>query len=184
MLDNLMREASTPWLDESFAVGYRDVLARVALAEPLRPALWYDYYLSRPSVQIGHASLRAFKARHGLQWEAPLVDRRFLGSLKASVSWHGYRGRRHLLHTFFPDLPPEILDRRSKASFNSALFGEHTRAFAEQWNGDGVPEGVNAEWLKEHWQSAHVSARTASLLHHVWLAVHRNHALTAAPSLV
>ena len=171
-VDRLLRDSRAEWLDEDLDRRYVRVAASVAAAEPLRPGRWFDYYLSRPTVQIGHASLRSFKARHDLQWEAPLVDREFLGALKSWLRWHEYRGRRHLLRTVFSNLPKDLIERRTKASFNTALFGTYTREFAEAWNGAGAPDGVDGEWLKQHWSSADVSARTAPLLHHVWLTAH------------
>jgi hypothetical protein len=94
--------------------------------------------------------------------------------MAGTVRWHEYRGRRHLLRELFADLlPAAIVERRGKVGFNNAFFGVHTRAFAERWDGTGTPEGVDARWLKDHWQSSTVSAGTAPLLHHVWLASER-----------
>jgi asparagine synthase (glutamine-hydrolysing) len=167
----LTRDYRTEWLDADLRQRYLRDAAELAAEEPLRPSDWFGHYLARPSVTVGHAAVRAFHARCGLRWEAPLVDTEFLGSMRASLRWYDYRGRRHLLRALFSDfLPDEIIDRRTKARFNGALFGPCTRDFAARWDGEGTPHGVDGEWLKEHWQSQTVSAGTASLLHHVWLA--------------
>jgi asparagine synthase (glutamine-hydrolysing) len=158
------------WLDGELRQRYIHDAATLSAAEPLRPSEWFGYYLARPSVKVGHDAVRAFMAELGLRWEAPLVAPAFLGALTGSVRWHEYRGRRHLLRALFADLLPKaIIDRRGKVAFNAALFGPHTRAFAEEWDGTGVPAGVDGQWLKNHWQSSEVSAGTAPLLHHVWL---------------
>jgi len=162
------------WLEPDIRRHYIRDAAALSAAEPLRPREWFGHYLARPAVKVGHEALRAFKSEFGLRWEAPLVDPFFLGALSGSVRWHEYRGRRHLLRTLFNDLlPAAIVERRGKVAFNSALFGPYTREFAARWDGTGAPEGVNGEWLKRHWQSGDVSAGTAPLLHHVWLATQR-----------
>jgi asparagine synthase (glutamine-hydrolysing) len=167
----LATDYGAQWLEPDLRQRYLRAAAALDAAEPWRPSQWFAEYLARPGVTIGHRSLRAFKARLGLQWEAPLVDREFLGSLRGSLCWHDYRGRSHLLRTLFADLLPDaIIERRTKASFNTALFGPFTRAFAARWDGTGAPPGVDAEWLQQHWLSPSPSAGTATLLHHVWLA--------------
>jgi len=168
----LARDYRAEWLDADLRQRYFRQAATLAADEPLRPSGWFGQYLTRPSVSVGHAAVRTYHARFGLRWEAPLVDPEFMGSMRAALRWYDYRGRRHLLRSLFSDLlPDEIIERRTKARFNSALFGPCTRDFAARWNGEGTPEGVDGEWLKAHWQSQPVSAGTASLLHHVWLAV-------------
>lgn len=168
------RNYGAEWLDADLRQRYfRDAAVLVA-SEPLLPSRWYGHYLSLPSVRIGHESLRAFKSGLGLRWQAPLVDREFLGALSGALSWHEYRGRRHLLRALFSELlPAQIIDRRTKVAFNTALFGPYTRKFAAEWSGEGTPAGVDSEWLKLHWQSSQVFAGTAPLLHHVWLARQR-----------
>ena len=171
----LARNYRADWLDADLRRRYFRDSATLAASEPLRPARWFGHYLSRPSVKVGHAAIRAFKARLGLRWEAPLVNPQFLGALAGTVRWHEYRGRRHLLRTLFSDLlPDEIIDRRTKVAFNSAFFGPYTREFAKGWDGTGTPAGVKGEWLKSHWQSDQISAGTAPLLHHVWLATQQS----------
>jgi asparagine synthase (glutamine-hydrolysing) len=166
-----VRSYGAEWLHPDLRQDYLRRVGELDASEPLRPSLWFGHYLARPHVTIGHASLQAFKARFGLRWVAPLVDQEFLGSLRGGLGWRDYRGRRHLLRSFFSELlPDEIIERRSKATFNTALFGPYTRAFAARWEGTGAPAGVDAEWLKQHWVSDAVSAGTAPLLHHVWLA--------------
>jgi asparagine synthase (glutamine-hydrolysing) len=165
------RNYGAQWLDADIRQHYLHDAATLSASEPLRPSDWFGYYLARPSVKVGHEALRSFSGELGLRWEAPLVDPEFLGSLSGSLRWHDYRGRRHLLRTLFADLLPKaIIDRRGKIAFNTALFGPYTREFAAEWDGRGTPAGVNGEWLKNHWQSSEVSAGTAPLLHHVWLA--------------
>lgn len=163
------------WLDADLRQHYIRDAATLVASEPLQPSRWFGHYLALPSVRVGHAAVRTFSAELGLRWEAPLVNAQFLGALGGTLRWHEYRGRRHLLRTLFSGLlPDEIIARRSKVSFNAALFGPYTREFAARWDGTGTPAGVKGEWLKNHWQSPQVSAGTAPLLHHVWLATQQS----------
>jgi asparagine synthase (glutamine-hydrolysing) len=41
-------------------------------------------------------------------------------------------------HLFGDLLPRAVLERSTRAIFTDAVFTEHTREFARQWNGDGV----------------------------------------------
>ena len=173
------------WLVEEIEEGYspvwlvddlrRDLIRRVALLqaeEPLRPSQWASYHLSMPNVWVGTHNVVTFAARFGLRWEAPLLSPEFMGALRGNVRWWEYRGRDILLRHHFADLlPPEILERRTKALFGDAYFGPYTREFARQWDGGGMPVGVDTEWLKDHWTNAEsIHAGTAMLLQSAWLA--------------
>ena len=140
--------------------------------EPLRPSRYFDYSMSLPWVWIGRRNVRAVHARFGLRWEAPLYDPTVHGALAGSVRWHEYRGRVTILRRHFAELlPAEIVERRTKGFYNAAYLGASTREFARRWTGRGLPEGVDAEWLKEHWTSAEqIHAGTSLLLHQAWLA--------------
>lgn len=152
----------------------RDLVSRTAALqceEPLRPTRWPSHHWSLPHVWLGINNARHFAVRLGVRWEAPLLSHEFLGAVSKNVPWWEYRGREILLRHYFADLlPQEILERKSKGTFNEAYFGASTRAFAERWDGYGLPTGVDAHWLREHWRSAEsIHAGTAMLLHHAWL---------------
>lgn len=138
--------------------------------EPLAPSRWLSYHLSLPWVWIAARNLRALHAELGFRWEAPLLAPGFLGALESSTRWWEYRGRAALLRRHFSELiPSKIIERRTKASFGGVLFGQHTRAFAESWDGRGVPEGVDAARLRASWLSDEPHLGTAMLLHRAWL---------------
>ena len=68
-------------------------------------------------------------------------------------------------------LPPALLARRDKASFQHAYLGVHTWAFAQEWQGDGVPhEMVDWRALRRTWMSKEPDASASLLLHAAWLA--------------
>lgn len=167
----LDRNYGAAWLSTDVRRDLLRKIARLDASEPLRARPYSEYALNLPARQIGHHNLRAVHARFGLRWQAPLYDLTFLGSL-AGLRWHDYQGRTEFLRRHFHDLlPVEIIERRTKAVFNGAYMGRSTRAFAQRWNGEGVPEGVDAEWLKDHWSNAtDIDVGTTTLLHRAWLA--------------
>ena len=160
------------WLVPSYRHELLTKLADGEASEPLSSKRWYEYHLARPRVWITTNNLTALHHRFGQRWRAPLLDRRFLGALANTVKWHEFRGRTFVLRHHFSDwLPPEIIERRTKAFFNGAYFGPSTRAFAREWDATGLADVVDAGWLKEHWSTAEVvHAGTCVLLHQAWLA--------------
>jgi asparagine synthase (glutamine-hydrolysing) len=70
-------------------------------------------------------------------------------------------------------LPANVLGRTSKAYFNRVFFGEHTRAFAASWSGEGLDERlIDPEALRREWLSEVPDFRTSLLLQSAWLADH------------
>ena len=70
-------------------------------------------------------------------------------------------------------LPPQVLDRSSKATFDSVFFNDHSRAVTAEWGGDGVDEAlVNAAELRLTWKKSEVDARSLSLLQSLWCQAH------------
>jgi asparagine synthase (glutamine-hydrolysing) len=76
------------------------------------------------------------------------------------------------MRTFFSDLLPEdVLTRRSKTFFDAAFWGEHSRRFAADWDGEGVdPTLVDLDALAGVWRSEHPEPRSFLLAQAAWLA--------------
>jgi len=67
-------------------------------------------------------------------------------------------------------LPDDVLRRRTKAAFNTTLFGEHSRGFADRWDGRGVDTAlVYPAGLAATWREKVPDGRTFALLQSVWL---------------
>jgi asparagine synthetase B (glutamine-hydrolysing) len=70
-------------------------------------------------------------------------------------------------------LPPEVLARRSKASFDGAFCNRHLRAFAASWDGAGLdPASVEPDALRSEWLTPAPDAHSFALLQRAWLASH------------
>ena len=73
--------------------------------------------------------------------------------------------------SLFGDLLPEdVLDRRTKASFDGAFWNEPSRAFARRWDGSGVDDDVvDVDALRAEWSKESPDPRTYTLAQSVWL---------------
>ncbi len=147
-------------------------IARLEASEPLRPTAWPDFYLSLPRTRIVLENITNFGRLHGVEVVSPLLNADFMADVARYVRWHLYGDRSAILNRYFAELLPDIiLNRTTKATFGTSYFGPYTRAFAERWDGSGLPEGVDAQWLKHHWMTADVChAGTSMLLQAAWLA--------------
>jgi asparagine synthetase B (glutamine-hydrolysing) len=68
-------------------------------------------------------------------------------------------------------LPAELFDRRTKAGFNTALWGDDARALAAEWSGEGVdPSLVNPDAVRAQWAAEVPDARTFTMLQSAWLS--------------
>lgn len=143
-------------------------------SEPLdwRRAVWRE--VRRRAVIESDRTFDRMAADAGAVATSPLLDPRFVASFAHSGGRLGYTGRNAANRALFSDLlPDEVLTRSTKAVFNASVFHDHTRAFARQWTGAGVPlDLVDPERLLAQWQSDCPHAGTLQLLQAAWLADH------------
>ncbi|SCF19593.1 hypothetical protein GA0070558_14513 [Micromonospora haikouensis] len=102
----------------------------------------------------------------------PLLDDGFAAALAAHRGRLRCPSRRELLASI-PDtgLPPLILARRDKATFDEVFFRAATREFVREWDGSGVDGSlVDVDALRREWSGWPVSSRTAALVQQAWLA--------------
>ena len=99
----------------------------------------------------------------------PLFDGGLWGAVAARG---GFADRTAGMTALFSDvLPPDVLARRSKASFDAVFFNRHSRKFARTWDGTGASAGlVDADALRAHWRGDAPAAQTFTLLQALWLA--------------
>jgi Asparagine synthase len=143
-----------PWLTASGERAGRRALAAWEAAEPRR---------LRPR-------LRHVRARDaGAAVAHPLLDLRVWAAL---CSGSAHRDRTAAMWSAFgPLLPAELLARTDKACFDEVFFHDHSRAFAADWTGVGVPDAlVDAGALARHWAGEAPRAQSYTLLQAAWLA--------------
>jgi asparagine synthase (glutamine-hydrolysing) len=161
-----------PWLRDDVRRRQRHAEALDSGLEPLR---WDAALRSLERWRwhgLGIPTVRAVVRAYGAQPLQPLGDPAFVHALACWGGRVGLPSRTAAMRLLCGDLlPPEVLRRRSKATFNTQVFGAATRAFAERWDGSGVdPQRVDAERLRAEWLSPVPDARTLGLLQDAWLA--------------
>lgn len=122
--------------------------------EPLRPSAYFEHHLSVPLIWVHRQNARAIRERAGVRLVTPFFDEVFLASMAERVPWHHWTRRAEIMERYFADLLPEaIIRRHTKAEFTGVYVNRHTRAFVERWDGTGLPDEIDAAWLKAHWTS-------------------------------
>jgi Asparagine synthase len=129
-------------------------------------------HASTPGLLIGLANRDWLAAPFGARFAHPFLRPGFVDAVAREGGRLGYAGRTDAMRQIFGDaLPPDVLARESKASFNSVFHGPATRAFARDWDGSGVdPSLVDVEVLRSLWMAPRVHPGTTPLLQAAWLA--------------
>jgi asparagine synthase (glutamine-hydrolysing) len=115
-------------------------------------------------------SLRAERA--GVTIVNPFLAPRFVAALAAAGGTFGLGTRTDVMrHIFSGCLPDDVLSRGSKAGFGRVFWGVRSRAFAESWDGSGVPlDLVKPEALRSSWLESRPPFSSALLLQAAWLS--------------
>lgn len=164
--------SARPWLRPAVAERFTRDLIADDTSEPLR----WDAAVRRRIRQRGPMSamhnMKVIAREEGAEIIQPFLDPMFVNSLAAKGGRVGFSGRSEIMGMLFADvLPPELLDRQTKAYFNGVVVGAASRAFIKRWSGAGLdPELVDAEALREEWQRPLPHAGTNCLLQAAWLA--------------
>ena len=147
-------------------------LAATAAREPRALGARVRWYRSLRYVRVSLSSLDAPARGGDVEIVHPLADAALWRAVERLAAPHGFADRTAGVRRAFGDLlPPELASRPDKASFDEVFFSRHARAFAEAWDGGGVPEAlVDAEALRRHWRSGSPRAQSFSLLQAAWLS--------------
>ncbi len=152
-------------------------LARAYAAWEVREPLRWDRALTEwwwPSraLQCNLAGKQALGAAADVLVGSPLAAPEVLAACAASGGAIGLGSRARALAGIVGDLlPPELLARRSKASFDGAFWTARARAFVAAWDGGGVdPTSVDVEALRMEWSRERPDPHSFALLQRAWLA--------------
>lgn len=167
------RERSLPWLRPG-------VVER--LAEASEPVAWLrwdrtlTFLRSRRCESATQQGYEELARPTGVRVAFPRLDDRYLGALIQCGGARGFGTREELTERMFGDvLPPVLKERTDKVAYGQVFFGTDTRAFAEGWSGEGLPEHVvDPEILRRLWSSERYDWRTAALMQLAWLHDHAN----------
>ena len=164
-----------PWIEPALRAAIAARSSVDEAAEPLDPRRHGAYLLSTSAVWVLQHNARLLRARFGVELHSPLLEPSFLAAVDATVARHHWTNRNDVMQRHFAALlPMQILGRTSKAEFSGAYFAGHSRRFAERWDGRGLPDTVDAAWLKHHWRTDDmIHAGSALLLQRAALAAVR-----------
>jgi asparagine synthase (glutamine-hydrolysing) len=167
--------APQPWLREAARELLQERWGRHVAQEPLDARRSIMLVLARHAVSDLQQNRRFFAGQRDTNFVSPLLEPSVVEAIANVAGYLGFRDRSAGLGAFCGDLlPPQLLERRTKAEFNATFFNVHTREFAEKWTGAGVdPTLVDAQVLREVWQGSEGNALSACLLQSAWLAAER-----------
>jgi hypothetical protein len=146
-------------------------LAAQAASQPVRfgARLAWSRRLRYLDVGVKSLDLLAADARVGIVH--PLVDVDFLSALARAGGFAGFATRRDALRAALEDLlPAELYSRSTKVHFDEVFCSRYSRAFVDDWEGDGVDEYiVDVEELRSLWRDGTADTHALALLQAAWL---------------
>lgn len=124
------------------------------------------------SFELARSAYDAIASDTGTLLCEPFWDHRFHLAAMASLPHEGFSSRNAAIAGFFGDLlPPDVSSRSTKAVFTEVFWGPASRAFAEQWDGDGLdPDLVDPARLRREWTKPRPDFRSITPLQAAWLA--------------
>jgi hypothetical protein len=128
-------------------------------------------FAARRCVRRGYDTMRTLGREIDAEYVQTFGEPDFVAALAYAAGFWGWTGRTAAMGRLFGDLlPREVLERTTKAYFTHAVFTEHTRRFAREWDGSGVDTDlVDPKVLRENWLSESPYAPTMTLLQQAWL---------------
>jgi Asparagine synthase len=101
----------------------------------------------------------------------PFIDRGVLDALARTGGFAGLGSRTQLMGRLFGDvLPAQLIQRKTKSSFDIPLWTAETKELARSWSGEGLnTDLIDVSALRHVWQRERPDMRTASLVQKAWL---------------
>lgn len=161
-----------PWVRTQAAGAFAAWQASVWSLEPRRWDARVRWWWRRRYLAALRDGLDLLAVDAGASVHHPFLSPAVVAAVAAEGGTRGFGGRtaamRHLVGDLLPDA---VLTRGTKALFNSAMWGEHTRAFVGAWAGDGIDaELLDADVLRAEWHRPVPHLGSALALQTAWLA--------------
>lgn len=123
------------------------------------------------STRTASRSLGALAERRDVRLVNPLTAPRVVAAFAGDRSDAGAARGERLRAALADLLPSALFDRRTKAGFNTALWGDDARALADDWSGEGVDLSlVDPGVVKAQWSAEVPDGRTFTMLQAAWLS--------------
>lgn len=162
------------WLTADVAERLAREIGRSTGTEPLsfRRSLAWEMHQRSAAVYQNNQSV--IGRDHDVLHVDPLFDVGFVAALARAGGLLGFSSRSAAMEFVAGGLLPEpILERQSKAGFNTAYFTATARRFVESWDGRGLDTSlVDPEVLRTEWSKDLPPANSFMLLQAAWLAAH------------
>ena len=179
------------WTDQAFSWmrphAFEElVLDPLAEEEQIRP-LSFSASVERIPLrrtQVHMAENRRLMAEpYGARVSSPLLERSVVDAIAARGGFLGPGSRADVLRDIASDLlPPAVIERTTKAVFNDAYFGHHTRALARGWPGTGIDtQLIDVDELRRAWLTERPPPMTWALVQAAWIGVHERAASGEPP---
>lgn len=160
------------WLQAEAKRDFQDRWIKAAVSEPRQWNRRVSWYAGQRYLRFYIHSLEILSQEVGVVAVHPLADPSFLASLAMAGGSAGFASRTEAMTSLFSDLLPlELIGRRGKAEFSGVLWQQSTRAFSDQWTGEGIDVGlVDIHHLREEWRSIDPSLASGYVMQEAWLA--------------
>ena len=172
-----------PWLTLAAVREVNELWAEDEARRPRRLRGRARWWTRRRALRVVIRSLGVLAQNEDVAIEHPLTEPAVASAILADPEL-AFADRARRLETILGDLlPAELYRRRTKASFNRALFGSHARELVALWDGDGAdPRIVDREALRAEWLEDVPDGRSYLLLQSVWLERARRSSPAGPPS--
>jgi asparagine synthase (glutamine-hydrolysing) len=153
----------------------REITALSAAEGASEPMAWKSQLSWRRRfryLHVGLGSLGRLAGDADVRIEHPFFDPGFAASVARLPRAEQYPDRTTAMRRLFGSLlPDDLLARTTKSGFDQAFWGEPSRAFAADWDGEGAdPDLVDADALRREWALPAPDPRSFLLLQAAWLA--------------
>jgi hypothetical protein len=164
--------APRPWLRPVALEELVRQLEQVERDRPLSFAASVRAIAQRRGEVLGTSNRQFLALAHGVELVSPFLDPDFLEAAAAHGGLLGRGTRTAVLRELVSDLlPPDVLTRTTKATFNTCYVTARSREFAREWAGEGVdPDLIDCEELRLSWLSDWPAPATAALLQSCWVS--------------
>jgi asparagine synthase (glutamine-hydrolysing) len=160
-----------PWLRPAAIRRVTELMAAEAAAQPRRLTERMKWWHAMRYLRVGADSIARIAEQTSTLLVHPLLAPRFWGAVAAAAAPIGFADRGDGVRRLFADLlPPQIIERSSKANFDLVFWTDRARTFAREWDGSGVPdEWVDRHELARHWAGPRPIVPSSVLLQAAWL---------------
>ena len=161
-----------PWLTEEGRREHARYVGTVFAEWRRSWAEQVEYVVNSRARELSGALFACLAGERDALLVEPFFDPRFAAALVAEAPADGFAGRSVALqHLFGHLLPPETIERSTKATFTEVFFGPHARAHARAWDGTGLPPGlVDPDALRAVWARERPDMRSFTPLQATLLA--------------